>query len=41
VYLFMLRRWAHNSTCADYPHNRADIDAFVAGSVDIDIVSST
>jgi hypothetical protein len=26
VYLFMLRRWAHNSTCTDVanPHNRID-----------------
>jgi hypothetical protein len=43
VYLFMLRRWAHNSTCTDAanPRNRADIDALVAGSADIDNDSST
>jgi hypothetical protein len=43
VYLFMLRRWAHNFTCTDAAtsRNRADIDALVAGPADIDIDSST
>jgi hypothetical protein len=33
VYLFMLRRWAHNSTYTDVanPHNRIDDVSLAAG----------
>jgi hypothetical protein len=34
VYLFMLRRWAHNSTYTDVanPHNRIDDISLAAGT---------
>jgi hypothetical protein len=37
VYLFMLRRWAHNSTYTDVanPHNRIDDVSLAAGTPDV------
>jgi hypothetical protein len=38
VYLFMLRRWAHNSTYTDVanPHNRIDEVPVTAGTLDLE-----
>jgi hypothetical protein len=38
MYLFMLRRWAHNSTYTDVanPHNRIDDAPLAAGTPELD-----